>query len=128
MTREHIHTSDAPAPGGAYSQAVVAGGFLYTAGTGPHDPATGEVVGDTVAEQTRQVLRNLGALLAARGLDFSDVVKVTAHLQDLHRDYEAYNAVYERTLSAPYPARTTVGSTLDHKLVEIDMVAVLRSE
>ncbi|MGY5045405.1 RidA family protein [Streptomyces sp. 900105755] len=126
MAREVIRTSDAPAPGGAYSQAVVANGFLYTAGTGPHDPATGEVVGDTVAEQTRQVLRNLSALLAARGLDFSDVVKVTAHLSDLGRDYETYNGVYEQTLSPPYPARTTVGSTLDHKLVEIDMVAALR--
>jgi 2-iminobutanoate/2-iminopropanoate deaminase len=72
------------------------------------------------------VLRSLSALLAARGLDFSDVVKVTAHLQDLHRDYEAYNAVYELALPTPYPVRTTVGSTLDRKLVEMDMVAVLR--
>ncbi|WP_327365333.1 RidA family protein [Streptomyces sp. NBC_01217] len=127
MTTEQIRTSDAPEPGGAYSQAVVANGFLYTAGTGPHDPATGEVVGDTITEQTQQVLRNLSALLAARDLDFSDVIKVTTHLADLHRDYVAYNAVYERTLPRPYPVRTTVGSTLDHKLVEIDMVAVLRS-
>ncbi|MGW2349847.1 RidA family protein [Actinacidiphila glaucinigra] len=126
MAKEQIRTDDAPAPGGAYSQAVVAGGFLYTAGTGPHDPATGEVVGDTVTEQTGQVLRNLNALLAARGLDFTDVVKVTTHLADLHRDYEAYNAVYEQVLPDPYPVRTTVGSTLDRKLVEIDIVAVLR--
>ena len=126
MAREQIRTSDAPAPGGAYSQAIVANGFLYTAGMGPHDPATGEVVGDTITKQTQQVLRNLSALLAVRGLDFSDVVKVTAHLADLHRDYDAYNAVYEQTLPRPYPVRTTVGSTLDHKLVEIDTVAVLR--
>ena len=126
MAREQIRTSDAPAPGGAYSQAIVANGLLYTAGMGPHDPATGEVVGDTITEQAQQVLQNLSALLAARGLDFSDVVKVTAHLADLHRDYEAYNAVYEQTLPHPYPVRTTVGSTLDRKLVEIDMVAVLR--
>ncbi|SEO29268.1 endoribonuclease L-PSP [Actinacidiphila rubida] len=126
MSKEEVHTSDAPAPGGAYSQAVVANGFLYTAGTGPHDPTTGAVVGDTITEQTRQVLRNLRALLAARGLDFSDVVKVTSHLADLSRDYEAYNAVYEQTLPQPYPVRTTVGSTLDRKLIEIDMVAMLR--
>nr|WTB36322.1 Rid family hydrolase [Streptomyces sp. NBC_00830] len=126
MAREEICTSDAPVPGGAYSQAIVANGFLYTAGTGPHDPTTGEVIGDTITQQTQQVLRNLSALLAARGLDFSDVVKVSTHLADLHRDYEAYNAVYERTLPRPYPVRTTVGSTLDRKLVEIDMVAVLR--
>ncbi|TKK83932.1 RidA family protein [Herbidospora galbida] len=126
MSREVIHADGVPAPGGAYSQAVVANGFLYTAGTGPHDPVTGEVVGDDVAAQTRQVLGNLRALLAARGLDFSDVVKVTVHLADLARDYEAYNAVYESTMIRPFPARTTVGSTLDRKLVEIDMVAVLR--
>ncbi|HEX4659354.1 MAG TPA: Rid family hydrolase [Streptosporangiaceae bacterium] len=65
-------------------------------------------------------------MLAAHGLDFSAVVKAAAHLADLHRDYGAYNAVYEQTLPRPYPVRTTVGSTLDHKLVEIDMVAVLR--
>ncbi|WP_066365672.1 RidA family protein [Herbidospora mongoliensis] len=126
MTREVIRADGVPAPGGAYSQAVVARGFLYTAGTGPHDPVTGAVVGDDVAGQTRQVLSNLRALLAARGLDFSDVVKVTVHLADLGRDYEAYNTVYEQTMTLPYPARTTVGSTLDHKLVEIDMVAALR--
>lgn len=126
MTREVISADGVPAPGGAYSQAVVAHGFLYTAGTGPHDPVTGEVVGGDVAAQTRQTLANLRALLAARGLDFSDVVKVTVHLDDLHRDYEAYNAVYEQTMTSPFPARTTVGSTLDHKLVEIDLVAVLR--
>ncbi|WP_217698401.1 RidA family protein [Streptacidiphilus griseoplanus] len=126
LSREEIRTSDAPAPGGAYSQAIVANGFLYTAGTGPHDPTTGEVVGDTVTEQTQQVLRNLRALLAARGLDFSDVIKVTTHLAHLSRDYEAYNAVYEQMFPQPYPVRTTVGSTLDRKLVEIDMVAVLR--
>ncbi|MER5408770.1 Rid family hydrolase [Streptomyces sp. NPDC002769] len=69
MVREEIRTGDAPAPGGAYAQAVDANGFLYTAGTGPHDPATGEVVGDTFAQQTQQVLRNPRVLLAARGLD-----------------------------------------------------------
>ncbi|WP_062442771.1 RidA family protein [Herbidospora daliensis] len=127
MSREVIEAADGvPAPGGAYSQAVVANGFLYTAGTGPHDPVTGEVVGDDVGAQTRQVLDNLRALLAARGLDFSDVVKVTVHLADLGRDYAAYNAVYESAMARPFPARTTVGSTLDHKLVEIDLVAVLR--
>src|SRR3979411_1259690 len=126
MAREQIRTSDAPAPGGAYSQAIVDNGFLASAGMRPPVPATGEVLGYTITEQTQQVLQNLSALLAARGLDFSDVVKVTAHLADLHRAYEAYNAGYDKTLPHPYPVRTTVGSTLDRKLVEIDMVAILR--
>ena len=104
----------------------MAGGFLYTAGMGPNDPATGQVVGDTVEEQTVQTLANLGAILAERGLDFSDVVKVTAHLTDLHRDFPAFDAAFRTVVPEPYPARTTVGSTLWHILVEIDVVAKLR--
>jgi len=73
MSRQAILIDGAPLPGGAYSQGVVAGGFLYTAGFGPQDPETGLVVGDTVAEQTRSVLRNISAVLAAHGLELDDV-------------------------------------------------------
>jgi reactive intermediate/imine deaminase len=102
----------------------VAGGFLFTAGFGPQDPATGKVVGGTIEAQTEQVMRNVAAALAARDLDFSHVVKATVHLQDLHRDFAGFNATYEKFLSAPYPVRTTVGSALANILVEIDVVAV----
>ncbi|TDE09730.1 RidA family protein [Jiangella asiatica] len=116
----------APAPGGAYSHAAVANGFLYTAGFGPQDPETG-LVADDVGEQTRQVLRNLGTILAAHDLDFSDVVKTTAHLQHIERDFAAYNAAYLEFFDEPYPVRTTVGSQLLGILVEIDVVAALRT-
>jgi len=123
-TRISVRTDQAPAPGGAYSQAIVAGGFLYTAGISPDDPATGQIVGDTIEEQTRQVMANLAAVLAAHGLDFGHVVKTTVHLQDVHRDRPGFNQAYETWLNPPYPARTTVGSELAEGLVEIDLVAV----
>lgn len=122
MTRAEISTDDAPRPAGAYSQAIVAGDFLYSAGLGPQDPRTGEVP-EGVEAQTAQVMRNLAAVLAAAGLGLADVVRATVHLQDLHRDFAGFNATYERFVTAPYPVRTTVGSTLAGILVEIDVVA-----
>ncbi|MFG2428068.1 RidA family protein [Streptomyces sp. NPDC048590] len=123
--RRAVRTDRAPAPAGAYSQGVAAGPYLFTAGFGPQDPATGAVA-DTVGEQTTQVLRNVGAVLEAEGLGFGDVVKVTAHLQHLRRDFAAYDAAYSAFFTAPYPVRTTVGSDLMDILVEIDVVAVRR--
>lgn len=124
MTRTQLHTDQAPPPAGPYSQGIVAGGFLHTAGMVPKDPATGQIVGDTVGPQTEQVMRNLGAVLAAHGMDSSHVVRVTAHLSHLQRDFAEFNAAYERFLVEPYPVRTTVGSTLAGVLVEIDVVAL----
>ena len=127
MPRTAVSIDGAAQPGGAYSQGVVANGFLHTAGFGPQDPATGKIVGETVAEQTRAVLRSITAVLATQGLDLDDVVKATVHLSDLHRDFAEFNAAYVEHFSAPYPVRTTVGSTLAGILVEIDVVAALRS-
>ncbi|MFD2082225.1 2-iminobutanoate/2-iminopropanoate deaminase [Actinopolymorpha cephalotaxi] len=126
MAKEAIRTDQAPNPAGAYSQGIVANGFLYTAGFGPADPKTGELVEGGVAEQTAQVMRNVAAVLAERGLTFDDVVKATVHLADL-ADFADFNRVYESFLEAPYPVRTTVGSQLNNILVEIDVVAALRS-
>ena len=122
--KQAVRTNGAPRPAGAYSQGVAAAGLLFTAGFGPQDPVTGEVAA-TVEEQTAQVLRNVRAVLAARGLSMADVVKVTAHLQHLRRDFAAYDAVYRGFFTEPYPVRTTVGSDLMDILVEIDVVAVL---
>ncbi|KRE25900.1 RidA family protein [Agromyces sp. Soil535] len=124
MTKTAVTLSNAPKPAGPYSHGVVANGFLYTAGFGPQDPATGQVVEGGVAEQTRQVLRNIGAVLAEYGLTFDDVVKVTAHLEDL-ADFAAYNEAYAEFFTEPYPVRTTVGSRLANILVEIDVVAAI---
>ncbi|WP_017569510.1 RidA family protein [Nocardiopsis halotolerans] len=125
MSKKAVRTENAPAPAGAYSQGVVAGGFLYTAGFGPQEPGTGRVA-TTVGEQTAQVLANVSAVLAEHGLTLDDVVKATVHLENLKADFPEFNAVYEEHFSAPYPVRTTVGSDLADILVEIDVVAKLR--
>ncbi|MEW2452540.1 Rid family hydrolase [Streptomyces parvulus] len=119
-----VHTTGAPRPAGAYSQGVVAGGLLFTADFGPQDPVTGEVP-EGIGPQTAQVLRNVRAVLAEEGLTPRDVVKVTAHLQHLKRDFAAYDAAYREFFDDPCPVRTTVGSDLMDILVEIDVVAVL---
>ena len=122
MSVKRISIPTAPAPGGSYSQAVAANGFLYTAGMGPIDPATGDTVGENVGDQTHQVMRNLDQLLKAEGLRFSDVVKATVHLQDVERDFAAFNEAYASYFGDELPVRTTVGSTLLNILVEIDFV------
>ena len=125
MSLQQVTTHLAPSPDGPYSQAIAANGFLYTAGQTPHDPVTGETVGGTIEEQTIQAMTNLREVLAAHGLDFSHVVKATAHLHHPGRDFGGFNSIYERYVAAPYPARTTVGSFLGDFLVEIDVVAVI---
>lgn len=124
MSRDAIHTTLAPSPTGAYSQAVVAGSFIFTAGVGPLDPASGQVVGETVEEQTHRVLASIREILAEAGATLADVVKTTVHLHDLNRDFSGFNLAYREFFADPYPVRTTVGSTLNGILVEIDVVAV----
>jgi 2-iminobutanoate/2-iminopropanoate deaminase len=124
MPKTAIAIPDAPAPAGPYSQGIVANNFLFTAGFGPQNPVTGAVP-ESVGEQTRQVLRNISAVLAEAGTGFADVVKVTAHLQHLKRDFEEYNRAYKEFFPEPYPVRTTVGSDLYDILVEIDVVVAL---
>ncbi|GGP05483.1 RidA family protein [Nonomuraea glycinis] len=120
--KKELRSAEAAAPIGPYSQGLVVGDFLYTSGMGPLDTA-GELVGTDVATQTHQVMRNLGAVLAAHGLGFDDVIKATVHLQHVKRDFAAYNEAYKTYFTQPYPVRTTVGSELLDILVEIDFVA-----
>lgn len=127
MTLRRLQIEGAPKPAGPYSHAVSANGFLFTAGFGPVDPATGQIVGAEIGEQTRQVLRNIGTVLASAGLGFGDVVKSTVHLADVTRDFARFNAAYAEFFTEGYPVRTTVGSTLPGILVEIDVVAALRA-
>ncbi len=126
MSKKAIVIPNAPAPAGPYNQGIIANGFLYTAGFGPQNPSTGEVP-EGVAAQTRQVLRNVEAVLTEAGATFADVVKVTTHLQHLKRDFAAYNEAYLEFFPEPFPVRTTVGSDLYDILVEIDVVAALPS-
>lgn len=113
-----------PAPAGPYSHYYEAGGLLFTSGFGPQIPETGRVPG-SIAAQTHQTLRNIERVLESRGIGFGDVIKVTAHLQHLKRDFAEFNSAYREVLTPPYPVRTTVGSELFDILVEIDVVATL---
>lgn len=118
-----LSSNEAPPPAGAYSQGVAVGPFVFVAGQGAIDPVSRRVIGNTIEEQTELAIGNVRAVLQAAGVDLGDVVKATVHLADL-RDFDAFNRVYERFFSEAQPVRTTVGSTLNGLLVEIDVIAV----
>ncbi|HEX7086442.1 MAG TPA: RidA family protein [Vicinamibacterales bacterium] len=124
--REAIATANAPAAIGPYSQAIRAGGLLFCSGQIPLDPATGRLVEGDVAAQTRQVLANLEAVLAAAGASLADVVRTTVYLADL-ADFTAMNEVYASRFASPAPARSTIQAARLPRdaRVEIDAIAVL---
>lgn len=124
MPKQGLRVSEAPVPAGPYSHATIANGFLFSAGLGPQIPGTGCVPAG-IADQTRQVLRNLQSILSSAGLTLDDVVKTTVHLQDLEGDFPDFNAAYGEFFAEPFPVRTTVGSSLANILVEIDVIAAL---
>ena len=121
-----VHTANAPAAIGPYSQAVCAGGFVYVSGHIPLDPATGEFAGPDIRTQTRQSLKNIAAILAAAGSGMDRVVKTTVLLKDIG-DFAAMNEVYAEAFTAPYPARAAFEAAALPKgaLVEIECVAAL---
>ena len=124
MSIRTVQSDSAPAAIGPYSQGVVAGGFLYTAGQIALDPTTGQIVVGDVAAQTERVLTNLAAILASGGCSWRHVVKTTVYLHDM-ADFPRVNEIYARTLGDARPARSTVQvSALPRgALVEIDAVA-----
>jgi 2-iminobutanoate/2-iminopropanoate deaminase len=107
MKKEIIATDKAPKAIGPYSQGVKAGGLVFFSGQIPLDPATGEIAGKDIAEQTERVMENIAALLTAAGLDFRDVVKSTIYLTDL-ADFGVVNEIYGRSFPESQPARSTV--------------------
>lgn len=125
---KHVTTDKAPAAIGAYSQAIVAGGFLFSAGQIALDPATGQMVEGDISIQTERVMENLQAVLVSAGLEWSDVVKTTVYLHDMAH-FPAVNEIYGRWIGDARPARSTVQvSALPRGgLVEIDMIAAVRS-
>lgn len=114
------------APGAPYSQGVMAGDLLYVSGNVGTDPATGKVPA-AFGDAARQSLTNLGSILKAAGLGWEDVVKVNVYVTDMKR-YEEFNAIYTKTLTAPYPARTflAVAALPIGGQVEVEAVAVRR--
>jgi 2-iminobutanoate/2-iminopropanoate deaminase len=120
-----VQTSKAPAAVGPYSQAVCAGGFVFTAGQIPLDPATGQLVSGGVEAETERVLENLKAVLEAAGSSLQRVIKTTVFLKDMN-DFAAMNQVYGRYFAARPPARSTVQAVLPKGArVEIEAVALL---
>lgn len=122
--RKAISTEKAPSAIGPYSQAVRAGDFLYVSGQVPFDPATMTLVEGDIQTQTRRVMENLGAILAAADATWDQVVKTTIFLKDMN-DFAAVNEVYGSYFSAPAPARATVQAARLPKDVgvEIELVA-----
>jgi 2-iminobutanoate/2-iminopropanoate deaminase len=121
------HTEQAPAAIGPYSQAVIAGNLLFTAGQIALDPATGQIVPGDVTVQTERVMRNLAAVLESAGTGWPDVVKTTVYLMDM-ADFPRVNEVYGRMIGEARPARSTVqvAGLPRGVLVEIDAVAVVK--
>jgi len=125
MGKYVIQTQRGVAPQGAYSQGWRAGDFIFVTGTGPVDAETGNLAGESIEEQTEQVISNMESVLAADHASLADVIKVTVHLSDTAL-FARYNSVYARRFSQPYPVRTTVGSDLRQlpgMLIEADCVA-----
>ena len=123
MKKEFL-TKGAPAPIGPYSQAIEAGGLVFCSGQIPLDPVTGAVVGEgNVEAQTRQVMKNITAVLAEAGLGFENVVKSTIFLKNM-ADFPKVNAIYAESFTAPYPARSTVEVARLPKevLVEVEVI------
>ncbi|MBN1314767.1 MAG: RidA family protein, partial [Anaerolineales bacterium] len=107
MSKHIIHTNDAPAAIGPYSQAIQVGPLFYTTGQIPIDPGTGKVIKGDIEIQTRRVMDNLGALLAAAGLSFNDVIKTTIFIRDMDQ-FAAINKIYGAYFSDDPPVRSTV--------------------
>lgn len=124
MKREIVATDRAPKAIGPYSQGVKAGGFVFFSGQIPLDPATGEIRGADIAAQAEQVMENIGAVLSATGLGFSDVVKTTIFLADL-ANFSVVNDIYGKRFPTEPPARSTVEvkGLPRGALVEIEVVA-----
>lgn len=120
-----ISTDKAPKAIGPYSQAILCGGMLYTSGQIALSPESGELVGDNIAEQTEQIMKNLSAVLAEAGTSFQNVVKTTCFLADI-ADFAAFNEVYGKYItSAPARSCVAVKSLPKGALAEVEVIAIV---
>lgn len=127
MPREPIHTPNAPAAIGPYSQATRAGGMVFLSGQIPLDPSSGLIVEGDISAQARQAFANLRAVCEAAGGSFADIVRVGLYLTDLS-EFAAVNEVMAQVFDAPFPARSTIEvSALPRGAkFEVDAILVLR--
>ena len=121
-----ISTDKAPAAIGPYSQGIVAGDFLFASGQIPLDPESGAIMGTTIAEQAERAIRNVGAILAEAGADYTKVVKTTCYLAEM-ADFAAFNSVYEKYFTEK-PSRSCVAVKQLPKdvLCEVEVIACLK--
>ncbi len=128
MAHHRIETETAPAAIGPYSQGIVAGGFLFTAGQIALDPVSGKIVEGGIVEQTTRVLENLREVLAKAGATWSDVVRSTVYLVDL-AEFPTVNEIYGKHLGSARPARSTVQVAALPRggLIEIDLIAQIHA-
>ena len=124
---EIIHTNQAPEAIGPYSQAIGVGNVLYSSGQIAINPATGTVEATDIVGQSKQVMKNLEAVLKEAGATFANVVKTTCFLKDVAADFAAFNTVYAEAMGENKPARSCVGVAELPKgvLVEVEVIAVL---
>jgi 2-iminobutanoate/2-iminopropanoate deaminase len=123
MPKEIVSTDDAPKGLAGYSQAVRANGFVFVSGQGPFDPATGDVVGETIEEQTRQCLRNVEAILKAAGSSINSVVQATFILDD-ESDFPGMNEEWSRWFPDQPPARQGAQLPIRPKGMRISIAAI----
>ena len=118
-----VHTQDAPAPGGHYSQAIVYNGLVFVAGQLAIDPHTGEKILGSIEEQTEQALKNVGEILKAAGSDLSRTLKMTVYISDIDL-WGRVNEVYARVMGEHRPARAVIPTKDLHYgfLIEIDAI------
>ncbi len=121
--KKPVQTDKAPKAIGPYSQGIIAGGLVFCSGQIPIDPASGDLVAGTIEEQTRLVLKNLGAVLEAAGSSYDNVVKATVFLQDMN-DFAKMNGVYGEFFNSPYPARAAVQVARLPKDVKVEIEAI----
>ena len=125
MAKTSVHTKNAPAAIGPYSQGICTppGEMVFCSGQVAMDPKTGELVGDTIESQTEFTLKNLQAVLQAAGAELSQVVRTTVYLTDLN-DFAAMNGVYERFFGGVPPARAAVGVSALPKGAKVEITAI----
>ncbi len=121
--KSEVRTEKAPRALGPYSQAIIAHGFVFASGQVAIDPASGELNPGTIEEQTRQVLKNLGAVLEASGSSLGQVVKATVFLQDMD-EFARMNQVYAEFFQVPYPARAAVQVARLPKDAKVEIEAI----
>lgn len=126
MKKEIISTSNAPAAVGPYSQAIKVGDFIFASGQIPFDPETNELVAEDIESQTRQVMKNVAAVLEAAGVTLDNVVKTTVFMKDMN-DFNQVNEIYAEYFTENPPARSAVEAARLPKdvLIEMEVIAVV---